>query len=83
MNLIDTAKACEEKFLAKAIEKLGDASKVPTFEISRFCRMVSMYCEAEGNVTKSFLTAMTACTNKIKEVEGMEEIMEELNECPK
>jgi len=79
----DQSTVCEKKFLEKAQEKLGDTSSIPTFEITKFCRMVSMYCEAEGKVSKSFTEAMAACIKKIEAVEGLEEILEELNQCPK
>ena len=44
--------------------------------------MIAMYCESGGKVSESFRKAMDACSQKIIAVEGMEEILNEFNECP-
>ena len=82
MNIQDESDICLKKFMARAEEKKVDISNLPSIEITKFCRMIAMYCESEGKVSESFTTAMNACTEKIKSVEGMEEILEEFNECP-
>lgn len=82
MNLQDSSIICEKKFLEIAKEKLGESVELPTFEITKFCRMLSMYCDSKAEVSKSFMTAMTECTNKIKAVVGLEEILDIMNECP-
>ncbi len=82
MNIQDKSLEYSKKLLAKAEEKNIDISNLPSIEITKFCRMIVMYCEAEGNVTESFKKAMDACVKKIIEVEGMEDILNEFNDCP-
>jgi hypothetical protein len=73
---------CTEKFLEKAKDKMGDTSNVPTDAITRYCRMLTVYCDAKGKVSESFIKSMDKCTKEIIAVEGMEEILNECNECP-
>ena len=81
MNIQDQSVKCNEKLLARAEEKMIDTSTLSSIEITKFCRMAVMYCEAEGNVTESFKEAMEACVKKITVVEGMEDILNEFNDC--
>ena len=82
MNLQDQSDACEKRFLEKAEEKMEDSSKLPTHAISRYCRMLVVYCDAKGKVTESFQKSMEKCRKEIIAVDGMEEILNECNECP-
>lgn len=82
MNMQDMSDKCTEKFLEKVKEKMGDTSKVPLDAVSRYCRMLIIYCDAEGKVSESFIKSMDKCTQEIIAVEGMEEILNECNECP-
>lgn len=82
MNLQDMSDECEKKFLEKAEEKMEDTSKVPTHAISRYCRMLIVYCDASGKVTESFRSSMDKCVQEIIAVEGMEEILNACKECP-
>lgn len=81
MNIQDQSVKYNQKLLAKAEEKNIDISTLPSIEITKFCRMIAMHCEAEGNVTESFKKAMDACVKKITVVEGMKEILNEFNDC--
>lgn len=81
MNIQDHSVKCNKNLLARAEEMNIDISTLPAIEITKFCRMVAMYCEAEGKVSESFKKAMDECTKKIKEVEGMEAILNEFNDC--
>ena len=82
MNLQDMSDECEKKFLEKAKEKMEDTSKLPTHAISRYCRMLIVYCDAKGKVTESFQKSMDKCVQEIIAVEGLEEILNACNECP-
>ena len=81
MNIQEQSVKCNEKLLARAEEKNIDISTLPSIEITKFCRMIVMFCEAEGNVTESFKKAMDVCVKNITAVEGMEEILNEFNDC--
>ncbi len=83
MNIQDQSVAYATKMLARAEEKKVDTSKLPSIEITKFSRMIAMYCESEGKVSESFQKAMDDCAKKIIEVEGMEEILNEFKECPR
>jgi histone H3/H4 len=82
MNMQDLADKCTKKFLEKAEEKMEDTSKIPSNAITRYCRMLIIYCDTEGKVSESFISSMDKCIQEIISVEGMEEIMNECNECP-
>ena len=82
MNIQDKSVEYNKKLLERADEMMIDTSKLSLVEINKFCRMIVMYCEAEGNVTESFKKAMDACVKNIIEVEGMEDILNEFNDCP-
>ena len=82
MNIQDKSVEYSKKLLERADEMMIDTSKLSLVEINKFCRMIVMYCEAEGNVTESFKKAMDACVKNIIEVEGMEDILNEFNDCP-
>ncbi|WP_309497914.1 hypothetical protein [Sulfurovum sp.] len=82
MNLQDKSDECTKKFLEKAEKIVEDTSKIPSQAISRYCRMLIVYCDAEGKVTDSFQKSMEKCGKEIIAVEGMEEIFNECNECP-
>ena len=77
----DLSDKCEKKFLTKAEEKLEDTSKIPLQAIKKYCRMLIIYCDADGKVTDSFTKSMEKCSKEIIEVEGMEEIFNECNAC--
>lgn len=78
----DKSDECTKKFLEKAEEKMEDTSKIPVQAITRYCRMLIVYCDAEGKVTDSFINSMDKCIKEITSVDGMEEIFNECNECP-
>lgn len=82
MNMQDQSDACAKKFLEKAEEKMEDTSQIPSHAISRYCRMLIVYCDAQGKVTESFRTSMDKCVKEIIAVDGMEEVLNECNECP-
>lgn len=82
MNMQDLSDKCVKKFLKKVEEKMKDTSKVPSHAISRYCRMLTIYCDAEGKVSKSFISSMDKCSQEIISVDGMEEIFNECNKCP-
>ncbi len=82
MNLQDMSDICTKKFLEKAEEKMEDTSKVPSHAITRYCRMLIIYCDAEGKVSESFRVSMDKCVKEIIAVDGMEEILNQCNECP-
>ena len=82
MNLQDMSNECEKKFLEKAEEKMEDTSKVPSHAITRYCRMLMIYCDAGGKITESFRVSMDKCVQEIIAVEGMEEILNACNKCP-
>jgi len=73
---------CTKKFLEKAEEKMEDTSKIPSHAITRYCRMLTIYCDTEGKVSESFIKSMEKCIKEIKSVDGMEEVFNECNECP-
>ena len=78
-NLADD---CTKKFLEKIEEKMGDTSNVPSHLISKYCRMLTIYCESEGRVTESFTKSMQKVAEEIVAIEGLEEIFHECNQCP-
>ena len=78
----DLSDECTKKFLEKAEKKMEDTSKIPSHAISRYCRMLMIYCESGGKVSESFIASMDKCIKEITDVEGMEEILNECNECP-
>ncbi|WP_373029693.1 hypothetical protein [Sulfurovum sp.] len=82
MNMQDLSDECVKKFLEKVEEKMGDTSKVPSHAITRYCRMLTIYCDTEGKVSESFISSMDKCIQEIVSVEGMEEIFNECNKCP-
>lgn len=82
MNMQNIADDCVKKFQEKIEEKMGDASKVPSHLITKYCRMLTIYCESEGNVTESFTKSMEKMALEITSIEGMEEIFNECNQCP-
>ena len=78
----DMSDECTKKFLEKAEEKMEDTSKIPLDAIKRYCRMLIIYCDTGGKVSESFISSMDKCIQEIISVEGMEEILNECNECP-
>ena len=82
MNMQNLADECTKKFLEMIEEKKIDSSDLPTQLISKYCRMLTIYCESEGRVTESFTKSMEKCALEITSVEGMEEIFQECNQCP-
>lgn len=82
MNMQDLSDKCTKKFLEKAEEKMKDSAKIPSAEIAKYCRMLTIYCESEGNVTESFKKSMEKSAQEITSIEGMEEIFNECNICP-
>lgn len=82
MNMQDLSDECTKKFIEKAEEKIEDTSKVPLNAITRYCRMLTIYCDTGGKVSESFRSSMDKCIQEIISVEGMEEILNECNECP-
>ena len=82
MNMQDMSDVCTKKFLEKAEEKMEDTSKIPSHAITRYCRMLTIYCDTEGKVSESFIKSMEKCIKEIKSVDGMEEVFNECNECP-
>lgn len=82
MNMQDMSDVCTKKFLEKAEQKMEDTSKIPSQAITRYCRMLTIYCDTEGKVSESFITSMEKCIKEIKSVDGMEEVFNECNECP-
>ncbi len=82
MNMQDMSDVCTKKFLEKAEQKMEDTSKIPSHAITRYCRMLTIYCDTEGKVSESFITSMEKCIKEIKSVDGMEEVFNECNECP-
>ena len=45
MNMQDLSDKCTKKFLEKVEEKMEDTSKVPSHAITRYCRMLTIYCD--------------------------------------
>ena len=82
MNMQELADKCTKNFLKKMEEKNIDSSKLPPQLISKYCRMLTIYCESEGNVTESFTKSMEKTAQEITSIEGMEEIFKECNSCP-
>lgn len=82
INMQDMSDECTKKFLEKAEKIIEDNSKIPSHAITRYCRMLMIYCESGGKVSESFIASMDKCTKEIIAVEGMEEILNECNECP-
>ena len=81
INMQDKSDECAKKFLEIAEAKIEDNSKIPLQAIKKYCRMLIVYCDAEGKVTDSFVKSMEKCGKEIIEVDGMEEIFNECNEC--
>ena len=82
MEMQELADKCTKNFLKKIEEKMGDTSKVPSHLITKYCRMLVIYCESEGRVTESFTKSMEKTAEEITSIEGMGEIFEECNICP-
>ena len=82
MNMQDMSDECTKKFLEKAEEKMEDTSKIPSHAITKYCRMLIIYCDTAGKVTESFKSSMDKCIKEIIAVDGMEEILNECKECP-
>lgn len=82
MNMQNLADDCVKKFLEKIEGKMGDSAKVPSHLITKYCRMLTIYCESEGKVTESFTKSMEKIADELKSIEGMEEIFNECNQCP-
>ncbi|HEY9189252.1 MAG TPA: hypothetical protein VIM88_00110 [Sulfurovum sp.] len=82
MNMQDMSDRCTERFLEKVKEKMGDTSHAPVDTITRYCRMLTVYCDSNGKVSESFIKSMEKCMQELIAVEGMEEILNECNECP-
>ena len=82
MDMQELSDKCANKFLEKAENTLEDSSTVPIVAIKKYCRMLTIYCDAEGKVTESFQKSMEKCAEDIIAVEGMEEIFHECNVCP-
>lgn len=82
MNLQDVSDKCAKKFIEMAEEKLGDTSNIPKDAINKYCRMLIVYCDAEGKITEGFQKSMEKCAEEIIAVEGMEEIFTACNVCP-
>lgn len=82
MDMQDKADECTKMFLEKAEEMKVDTSSIPPQIISKYCRMLIVYCDAEGKVTESFKKSMEKCAEDIISVDGMEEIFNICNVCP-
>ena len=82
MNMQEMSDRCAQNFLEKAKEKMGDTSGIPSEAITKYCRMLTIYCESEGKVSESFIKSKDKCIQEIIAVEGMEELLNECNECP-
>ncbi|MEN8194652.1 MAG: hypothetical protein ABFS12_17660 [Bacteroidota bacterium] len=82
MNMQDLSDKCAKKFLEKIEEKMGDSSQVPSHLITKYCRILTIYCESEGKVTESFTKSMEKTAEELTSIEGMEEIFNECNKCP-
>ena len=78
----DESDKCTKKFLKLVEEKLGDTSTVPKAAITKYCRMLTIYCDTDGKVSDSFVKSMEKCINEIIEVEGLKEILDACNTCP-
>jgi len=82
MNMQNLADECTKKFHEKIEEKKIDTAKVPSHLITKYCRMLTIYCESEGRVTESFTKSMEKTAQEILAIDGMEEIFNECNTCP-
>jgi hypothetical protein len=82
MNMQDLSDECVKKFLEKIEENMGDTSKVPSHLITKYCRMLTIYCESEGKVTESFTKSIEKTAEELTSIEGMEDIFNECNKCP-
>jgi len=82
MNMQNLADECTKKFLEKMEEKKIDTSSVPSSLLTKYCRMLTIYCESEGRVTESFIKSMEKVAEEITSIEGLEEIFHECNTCP-
>ena len=58
MNMQDMSDECTKKFLEKAEAKIDDTSKIPSQAITRYCRMLTIYCDTGGKVSESFIKSM-------------------------
>jgi hypothetical protein len=82
MNMQDLSDECVKKFLEKIEQNMGDTSKVPSHLITKYCRMLTIYCESEGKVTESFTKSIEKTAEELTSIEGMEDIFNECNKCP-
>ena len=82
MNMQNLADKCKKNFIDKMEEKMDDSSIVPSHLLTKYCRMLTIYCESEGKVTESFTKSMEKCAEEIIAIEGMEEIFKACNICP-
>ncbi|HEY9129306.1 MAG TPA: hypothetical protein VIN02_05700 [Sulfurovum sp.] len=82
MNMQNLADECTKKFLEKMEEKKIDTSNVPSMLLTKYCRMLTIYCESEGRVTDSFIKSMEKVAEEITSIQGLEEIFHECNTCP-
>jgi len=82
MIMQNLADDCAKKFQEKIEENKVDTSNLPMQIISKYCRMLTIYCESEGRVTESFKKSMEKTALEITSIEGMEEIFAECNQCP-
>jgi hypothetical protein len=78
----DLSDECVKKFLEKIEQNMGDTSKVPSHLITKYCRMLTIYCESEGKVTESFTKSIEKTAEELTSIEGMEDIFNECNKCP-
>ncbi|MEA1880300.1 MAG: hypothetical protein U9N11_06630 [Campylobacterota bacterium] len=81
INMQDKSDECTKRFLDKAEHASINSANVPLNAIKRYCRMLTVYCDAEGKVTDSFVKSMEKCAEEIILVEGMEEIFNTCNQC--
>jgi hypothetical protein len=82
MDMQNLADDCAKKFQEKIEEKMGNTANVPSYLITKYCRMLTIYCESEGRVTESFTKTMEKTALEITSIEGMEEIFNACNKCP-
>lgn len=77
----DKSDECTKRFLDKAEYLNIQTDTVPVHTIQKYCRMLTVYCDAEGKVTDSFVKTMEKCAEEIILVEGMEEVFHTCNNC--
>lgn len=82
MNMQNESDKWTKKFLDKAEGKIKDTENMPLASIKKYSRMLLIYCDMEGNVSKDFLKSMDSCSKEIVAVEGLEDVFAELNVCP-